>query len=319
MKIPIVTFVGALRDPGAPRVSMEHAAIGESAAEHLLMRGFREFAFYGIEQASFSEHRQAAFESMLKEHGITPRIYLSRTTFYEQEKSWDNEITSLSEWVAGLPKPVGVFAANDQRARILADACVVGNARVPEDVAIVGVDNDELLCEFGSPTLTSVACDWHKLGYETAALLDGLMRGKSAPARDRIIPPIGVIGRESTTAMVSSDPDVARAIAFANQHSCEIFGVGALVKAAGVSRRRLEMAFGESFGCSPMTFLARFRTEKAKMLLQKKGILLSKVAQDCGFANLRHFRQAFTRVAQMSPREYQESILSTYKNKDSIF
>jgi LacI family transcriptional regulator len=313
LKMPVVTFVGTLRNPGVPRVSMAQAAIGELAAEHLMMQGFTHFAFYGIQNVIYSEDRRAAFTRVLAGAGFSPLIHLSQTVFGKQQQSWDEELLDLSKWISSLPKPIGIFAANDQRARMIADASHMAGARIPEHVGIVGVDNDEISCELGSPTLTSVAFDWHSLGYETAALLDRLMDGKKAPVQDKIIAPIGLIARESTSAVISSDPHVAKAIGFISRHLSLPFGVQALVDATGVSRRHLELAFRKSLGCSPMVFLARFRVERAKSLLQQRGLSLTSISKRCGFADLRHFRRTFSRVTQLTPREYQASIKSIFR------
>jgi LacI family transcriptional regulator len=308
LRIPVVTFVGTMRNPGVPRVSMAQAAIGELAAEHLLMQGFSNFAFYGIANVNYSIDRLEAFSRVLGNRGFSPLVHLSQTVFNTQQRSWDEELVDLSKWISSLPKPIGIFAANDQRARMIADASQMVGADVPRDVGIVGVDNDEIACEFGSPTLTSVAFDWHSLGYETAALLDRLMDGKSAPARDKVIAPIGLIARESTNAVISSDPHVAKAIDFVNRQLSRPFGVEALVSAAGGSRRHLEVAFRKSLGCSPAEFLARFRTERTKSLLQRDGLSLTMIAERCGFTDIRQFRRTFRRMTGTTPAQYRESI-----------
>ncbi|HEY7090652.1 MAG TPA: DNA-binding transcriptional regulator [Tepidisphaeraceae bacterium] len=309
MKIPVVTFVGTIRKPDIPRVSMDQETIGELVAEHLLTYGAKHFAFYGIGNANYSEDRRNAFARTMLQRGFVPFVKLSQTTFGERQQSWDEELADLSAWISGLPKPIGIFAVNDQRARMIADACRMAGRRVPDEVGIVGVDNDEISCEFGSPTLTSVACDWHSLGYETAALLDRLMQGKKAPPQDKMIAPIGLIARESTNAIICDDPNVAKAIAFVNRHFSKPFGVEALIAASGVSRRHLELSFRKTLGESPMTFLARFRAARAKALLRSMDFSFAAIAGRCGFTNPRQFHRAFIKATRMTPREYRESFV----------
>jgi LacI family transcriptional regulator len=309
LKYPLVTCMGMHRDE--PRVMVDQNAIGRLAADHLFVRGYRNFGFYGLENAAYSHDRQVAFARALAELGFTVHTHIYSPEPGNRQKTWNDEVDDLSKWISALPTPIGLFAANDQRARILADACSKAGKPVPNEVGIIGTDNEEIACEFGSPTLTSIACDWHAVGMETAALLDRRMDGAAPLTKDKLIPPIGIVARESTSAVVTSDPLVATAIAFANRHAGEAFGVEALVAAAGVSRRRLENAFQKSLGCSPMTFLARQRIERAKSLLQRKKLSLTRIAEQCGFTDLRHFRRTFRRLTQMTPRQYQTSMTLT--------
>lgn len=323
LHVPVVTFVGLVRQPGVPRVMMDHAAIGRLAADHLLGRGFRHFAFYGLEGLGYSADRQEAFAQRIAKRGFTADHYLSpsltgarghatadppgrRSDALLHTHPWDDEMEALAAWLERLPTPVGVFAANDSRARLLADACRLVGRRVPQNVAIIGVDNYEIACEFGSPTLTSVACDWTQLGFAAARLLDRLMHGGRPPARDQLLQPSGVVARQSTDVMIVDHPAVARAVDHARNHLNEPFGVEALVQAAAVSRRHLEIAFFRSLGCTPAHYLAKLRVEKAKDLLQSTDLTLTSIARDCGFTDLRHFRRLFQRLADTTPRKFRK-------------
>lgn len=307
LKIPVVTFVGLVRQPGIPRVMMDQPAIGRMAADHLIRRGFREFAYYGIEGTGYSIARTEAFVGALREKGFNARAHHSPSTF-DRNHPWDDEMDSLHRWVKKLPMPIGIFAVNDARARMIADACRLAGRQVPAEVGIIGVDNSEIDCEFGSPTLTSIACDWRKLGSETARLLDHLMNGGRPPASDQLIAPSGVVARESTDVTIVSHPVAARAVAYAREHLSESFGVKALVAAAGVSRRYLENSFTKSLGRTPSEFIAEIRVEKAKSLLAETDLSLSRIAADCGFSDLRQFRRVFTQLEHVSPRGFRKDL-----------
>jgi LacI family transcriptional regulator len=304
MKIPVVTMFGMVRSPGVPRVMVDQAQIGRLAAEHLVSRGFRRFAFYGLRGPTYSADREQAFIARVAQHGGTVARCHSPANAGGR-RPWD-EIERLRRWVARLTTPVGVFAANDQRARMLVDAAELAGRRVPDEVGVIGVDNDEIACEFGEPTLTSIACDWAAVGFETAELLDRLMNGEKPPAGDLLIRPTGVVTRETTDVIVTDHPAVARAVAFARDHRGEPFGVEALVGASGVSRRHLELSFARSLGCTPADFLARIRAEQAKELLDQGGRTLTQIARLCGFSDLRQFSRVFARVMNSSPRKYQQ-------------
>jgi LacI family transcriptional regulator len=303
LRIPVVTFVGVVRNPGIPRVMMDQEAIGRLAAEHLLARGFRRFGFYGVDGAGYSAMREGAFIARLAAENATVNRYLS-PNMLDHKQPWDDEIDALCRWLRKMPVPVGIFAANDARARMIADACALVGRKVPEEVGVIGVDNSQLDCEFGSPKLTSIECDWWAVGYHAAKLLDGLMAGHAPPKHDQLIPPTGVIPRESTDVTIVEHPAVARAVAYTRAHLDKSFGVKALVNAAGVSRRYLETSFLESLHRTPGEYLAEMRVERAKELLLSKGMTLSRVARACGFSDLRQFRRVFMRVQKMTPRQY---------------
>ena len=303
LKVPVVTFVGTLRKPGIPRVMRDQPAIGRLAAEHLLARGFRNFGYYGVKEVVYSIDRGEAFADRLKEHDVTFGHYLSPNMF-DRRHPWDDEMDALCRWIRKLPMPIGIFTANDARGRMVADACKMVGRHVPEEVGIIGVDNSQLDCEFGSPKLTTIACEWHLVGFETAKLLDSLMCGDPPPEKDLLISPSGVIARESTDVMIADHPAVAKAIAFTRAHLSERFGVKSLVAAAGVSRRYLETSFARSLGRTPSQYLMGARVETAKALLEKRGLTFSRIARECGFSDLRQFRRVFTRLEKETPSQY---------------
>ena len=303
LDVPVVTFVGVVPKPGIPRVMMNQASIGLLAAEHLMARGFRNFAFYGVQGMSYSDDREKAFASKLAGQNLTVQHYLSPNAF-DRKRPWDDEMDALCRWIKKLPMPVGIFAINDGRARMLADACKIDGRRVPQEIGIIGVDNSQIDCEFGSPKLTTIACEWHRVGFQTAKLLDHLMQGGAAPEHDELIPPIGVIPRESTDVTIVDHPAVARAVSYTRDHLNDSFGVKAMVAAAAVSRRYLETSFTRSLGRTPSQYLAEMRIEKAKGLLDRRGMTLSRVASECGFSDLRQFRRMFSRMEKVSPRQY---------------
>lgn len=303
LRIPVVTFVGVVPRPGIPRVMMDQFAIGRLAAEHLMARGFRNFAFYGVEGMSYSDHREYAFVGQLAEHKLSAKHYLSPNAF-DRKHPWDDEMAALCRWIKKLPTPVGIFAVTDARARMLADACRMEGRLVPQDIGIIGVDNSQIDCEFGSPKLTTIACEWQRVGFQTAKLLDHLMRGGRPPEHDELIPPTGVIPRQSTDVTIVDHPAVARAVSYTREHLNDIFGVKAMVAAAGVSRRYLETSFLRSLGRTPSQYLTEMRIEKAKRLLDGRTMTLSQIAEECGFSDLRQFRRVFSRSEKISPRQF---------------
>lgn len=314
LEVPVITMFGMVRSPGVPRVMVDQAAIGRLAADHLLGRGFRRFGFYGLRGPAYSADRERAFVQELSQNGVARVERYFAPAAAEHPRPWD-EVEALAEWLGQFDAPVGIFAVNDQRARMVIDAASLAGRRVPEDVGVIGVDNDVIACEFGEPTLTSIVCDWTAVGFQAAKLLDQLMHGGAREAGDHLIRPTGVISRQSTDVTVTDHPAVARAVAYARDHRDESFGVEALVQAAGVSRRHLELSFGRSLGCTPSDFLARLRAERAKELLEEGGRTLTHVARLCGFSDLRQFTRVFQRVMKTTPRQYEAEMASLVRKQ----
>jgi LacI family transcriptional regulator len=189
--IPTVDLNDQVRDLGLPQIHSDHAAIARMAAEHLLERGFRHFAYFGFPVFEWSVRREEAFARRVRDAGhhfhenrVTPRA-----SWGHQQVSWQEEIKEVARWVKRLPKPLGVMAGNDPRGKQLLDACRRAGVAVPEEVAVIGVDNEEIACQLALPPLSSVVPDAYRVGYEAAGLLALLMEGRPIPEPLRYIPP----------------------------------------------------------------------------------------------------------------------------------
>jgi LacI family transcriptional regulator len=191
------------------------------------------------------------------------------------------------------------------------DACQQLGLRVPEDIAVIGVDNDPVACEFCHPPLSSISRNDREVGYQAARFLDQLIRGKVAPFPTLLIPPDGVVQRKSTEVMAVEDPEVAAVVKAIQSRLHQPFGVEGILGNASISRRRLEQRFRECLGSTPAVFLNEQRVERAKALLAGKDrITLTNIAAACGFTELRRFRQVFQRITGQSPAGYREKMLN---------
>lgn len=306
LDMPVVTFAGALRDPGVPRVMANNALVGSLAADHLLACGFPRFGYYGLHNVRYAHDRGDGFLRRLAENQRAASVHLSRNTLGASHP-WKDEVQKLEHWLSTLEGPVGIFAANDMRARMLLDACQRLGRRVPDDVGVVGVDNDLVTCEFSEPPLSSIACDWYRIGIEAASALDRLMHGQDVPA-DQLINPLGVIKRRSSDVLIVDHPGVARAIQYVHDHLSESFGIERLIHETMTSRRSLEQGFRRSLGCTPHDFLSRERVNKAKELLAKpQKMKLAAIAGACGFTDARRLRIVFERCEGMTPAQFRQS------------
>lgn len=304
LRIPVVNLAGHLADAGVPTVMVDHCATGRLAAEHLLERRFQRFGFYGTRGKFYSEQRRDGFcRTVVDAGGHCDE--LEALDLASRQMRWTDQQDELERWLRKLQPPVGVMASTDLRADMVLDACARLGLRVPEDVAVLGVDNDPVACEFCHPPLSSVSrCD-HEVGYQAAALLDRLVRGAHPPAKPLLIAPDGVVARRSTATLAIEDPHVAAAIQHIREHLHEPFGVERLTGQTPLSRRRLEHRFKSHLGSTPYALINELRVERAKQLLagtEKR--TLTQIAAACGFTELRRFRLVFRRVTGRTPRDY---------------
>lgn len=303
LRIPVVNLAATLRETGIPRVMPDHYGMGRLAAEHLLERGLRRLAYYGVQGFWFSELRGRGFADRAAQAGATCDV-LEVPRSAGRWANWQKRTELLARWLEQLRPPVGLLAMQDYRARAVIEECDRLGLQIPHDVAVVGMENDPTLCEFCRPTLSSVSRNaWH-LGYETAVMLDRLMDGQPAPD-DVLVPSDGVVGRQSTDTIAVDDPQLAAAVHFIHDHLREPFGIERVVEATTISRRQLETRFRRLLGCSPHDYLTRKRIELAKQILAEGGrVKLHHVANATGFPSVERMRLAFKRLTGTTPLEF---------------
>lgn len=305
--IPVVNLAATLEHVGLPRVMVDHYAMGRMAAEHLLDRGLRRLAYCGSERRWYSQLRCQGFVRRGQQAGVPCEVFQARPPTRGRQ-TWQQRVAPLADWLQSLQPPVGLLAVHDYRARVVVDECRRLGRRIPHDVAVVGLDNDPTVCEFCQPTLTSVSRNAWRVGYEAAALLDRLMAGQSPPPYDALIPPDGVVARQSTDTVAVDDPCVADAIHFIHDHLGQPFGVAQVVEASRVSRRELETRFRRLLEATPYDYICRARIERAKQLLQsRQRTKLHRVASACGFSSVERMRLVFLRMTGQTPVEYRQS------------
>jgi len=307
LPIPIVNVGGYVKDVRIPTVTLDQQMVGRLAAEHLLARRFHRFGYYGVRDLWYSEQRRIGFETALLEAGYKCSS-IESTNLIRSPWDWRRVGGELARWLRSLQPPVGIMASWDLRAQMLSEACTMIGLRVPEDVAIVGVDNDPIACEFCIPQLTSVSRNDREVGWQAANLLSQLLEGKRSLKLPILIPPDRVVARRSTDTLVIEDAEVARIVQQVRDHLNEVFGVERILRLSPLSRRQLEQRFRRSVGSSPYAFLNELRVERAKLLLaQSHKRALTTVASECGFSELRRFRMVFRRITKLSPAEYRRN------------
>ncbi len=287
------------------------AAIARMAAAHLVDRSLRHFAYCGFVGCAWSLRREDAFSRYLGERGFHCQTHRIELANWMQQPdwiaNWEDEQPILVDWLKSLPKPVGLMACNDICGREVLQACAAAGLHVPDDAALIGVDNDELMCELSSPPLSSVALDVEKAGYEAARLLDSLMSGHLPEAHVVQVEPAYVVTRQSTEVIAQDDACVASALRFINNHAGQAIGVPDVAEQAGVSRRTLERRFFRAVGRSILSEIIRCRLERAKRLLLETDLPSHRVAAGAGFGSIKTFNRVFRRAAGVSPQRFRQS------------
>ena len=302
--IPVVSLRHLFEAPEFPTVFPDQRLIGERVAEHFITRGFRHFGYCGVAGNKLWERRRhAAFARMVSESGSDCAEY-KPTYMADAEKNWEREQAAMIAWLQQLPKPAGIMTAHDSQGLQLLDACRRAGIRVPDEVAVVSVDNDLVLCELASPPLSSLDQNARKLGFEAAALLARLMRGKKVAVTNYFFEPGEVVTRQSSDVIAVNDVNVSKAMCFIRENACREIDCGDIARAAGQSRRALEKKFRAYTGRALMAEVHAIRLRRIKQLLTETDSILSEVAERCGFTYHEYMSRFFKKHTGMPPGKY---------------
>lgn len=307
LKVPVVDLSDRCPNLGAPRIESDQNLIGQVAADHLLERGFNRFAFCGFVDQEWSVRRRAGFVDRLAARGFNCAVYESVWTG-PGALSWDNEQAQIARWVQSLPRPVGVMACNDMRGQHLLDACQRLDLAVPEETAVIGVDDDAVLCNLCHPPLSSVVPNAQRVGFEAAALLDRLMSGEAAPATALELPPIGVATRQSSDVLAIDDPGVAGVLRYIREHALAGCSMKDVVKHAGMSRSVLERKFRQYLGHSPQQEIRSVQLKRVKQLLSESDLPLSQIARLAGYEHPEYMNVVFKRDVGVTPGQWRREL-----------
>lgn len=282
-----------------PWVGVDNRALGQMVAEHLLERGFRRFGLFALDSEDFFRERCGNFLDTVRRSGCSCDVYQA-PPHAEHPARWEQQQEELSRWVRDLAKPVGVMACTDQLGFWLLDACKRAGAAVPEEVAVVGVENDESLCAMASPPLSSMALNTERIGYTAAELLARLMRGRRVPQRV-FIAPLGVVTRHSSDVVAIEDEELAAALRFIRQNACAGISVDDVLKALPLSRSKLERGLRQLLGRSPNTEIRRVQLRHVQQLLLETDLTLAAIAARTGFPHVQYLCTAFKKLFGQTP------------------
>jgi LacI family transcriptional regulator len=299
-RLPAVDVSAARMLPDLPWVETDDAEISRLAAEHLLDRGFKHFGFCGDARFNWSNWRAEHFEKLVREAGHDCYQYKPANT----QAPLEDQVSEIGEWLKTLPKPAAVMACYDIRAQQVLDACRNVGLSVPDEIAVIGVDNDSLLCDLSFPPLSSVIPNTQRTGYEAARLLDQMMSGKTVEAKAHFITPVGVATRQSTDTLAIDDPAIAAAVRHIREHAFEQINIASVLKVVPLSRRLFESRFKKLLGHTPHEEIIRVRMNRVKEMLTETDLPLSDIAERTGFEHVEYLSAAFKKREGLSPNRY---------------
>ncbi|MBN1394343.1 MAG: XylR family transcriptional regulator [Pirellulales bacterium] len=306
VQIPRVELLGLQEDEPA-KIHGDNRAAGRMAAAHLLGCGLRHFGVYAGGEPWWIAICREAFCEELERHGFSCSVYRPPVKDNRILPRWhESQEASLTRWLMSLPQPCGVFCIND--ARIVLEFCRRLSIPVPERMAILGEDEDPVVCCVSSPPLSAIDFNSKQIGYRAAVLLDRMMAGAATPEGIEWIAPLRVVPRQSTDIIAVEDAEVVQAIRFIRQYACSGIDVDDVATAACISRRALERRFRRLFDRTPKTEILRVQLEHAKVLLSKTLLSVETIARRSGFSALRRFSEVFQRETGTTPRAYRKSV-----------
>jgi LacI family transcriptional regulator len=300
--LPVINVSSSQLVSEIPSVVTKGEAVARLAVEHLSGRGLEHFGFCGDNRFRWSLLRGKQFEQIVKERGFSCDLYGTQKLARSQP-SWDKEEKQLAAWLKKLPKPAGVMACHDLRGLQVLQVCRRVEIAVPDEIAVLGVDNDEILCSLSTPPMSSVAQDTYRIGYEAARLLEQWMAGKR-PQQGMEIDPLGIVTRQSSDGFAVNDPLVSRAMQFIRDHACDGINVDQILEVVPLSRRMLEHRFKKLLGRTPHDEILKLQFERAKQLLTETSLPLSTIAERVGFRHAEYLSVAFKRRFGSPPGEY---------------
>ncbi|NHZ96063.1 DNA-binding transcriptional regulator [Massilia sp. CCM 8734] len=313
-RIPVVAVGGSYENvaaypSGVPYVATDNFKLIKLAYEHLIEAGLRHFALFSLPEAQenrWAQERENAFRSLMRRDRMEAEVFRGQGT---SAPSWDEAVQQQINWLHSLPKPCGIIAVTDARARQLMQACMIAGIEVPEQVALIGIDNDPLARMLTRIPLSSVIQGAQEMGRAAAHLLDQMLHGARLSTTRILVPPAGINVLASSKHEPAKHPHVMRARHFIRQYACQGIKTGQVADYVGISRSSLESYFRQELGCSVHDEILRFRLDTAIAILGRGDCNLANVALSCGFTSSQYMHSVFKRELGCTPRAYQDQAL----------
>lgn len=309
--LPVIGVGSSYQNPaayprGVPYVATDNTRLVGLAYEHLIDMGLQRFALYSMPPAptnKWAQEREAIFRQRMQADGMPAEIFTGLPTF---ALDWEPMLDHLVLWLRSLPKPVGIIAVTDSRARQILQACIMDGIAVPEEVAIMGIDDDPLLRMLTRIPISSVTQGTRKIGCQAASILHRKLVGAPVPKQPVLVPPEGINAQASTRHQPIYDPYVMRARHYIRQFAAQGLKVAQVAEYVGVSRTTLDSHFRQQFGYTVHDEILAFKLQLSRQLLESGELPCAEVARRSGFTTLQYMYAVFRRELGCSPLEYRE-------------
>lgn len=302
-KLPVIELRTTVLKHPFPYVGMDNHIVGQRVAMHFMDRGFRRFACYMDNSERFFQQRCQSYRDTLMERGFACSVFETETAGSKTQR-WDQHQRRVADWLTSLEKPCAVFASNDQLGFWVLDAARRAGIAVPEEIAVIGAENDKTLCETAWPPLSSVQLRGHNAGYAAAQMLDEWMQKKTQPPAETLLPPGDVVVRQSSDIVAVEDARIARALRFIRQQATADIGVDDVAREVALSRSALERRMKSLIGRSPGDEINRIRFSHVERLLAQTDLTLDAIAERTGFRHPQYMAEAFHKRLGMTPGTY---------------
>ncbi len=292
-----------------PNITADYLGTGRMAARFYLERGFRNFGFFGFRNVCWSDERCEGFRREVEAAGYGDHFY--EYDLQELDRLWYYERDQLALWLRSIPKPIGIMACDDNQGNNLIEACHSAGVKIPADVSVMGVDNDELLCSLGSPTLSSIQVDIEEGGYRTAELIEQWVSQPDTPLQDIVLKPVKIVGRISTAAYATDDIQIQKAVQFIHQNYQKKIGVKDVMGEVALSRRLLERRFKQVTGVTLYQYISNLKIKHfAELLLDNPDEQITGIALSLGESDTKSISRRFKQFYGCSPHEWRQKQLN---------
>ncbi len=305
-RLPVVNVSGIqLSSAPFPTVANDVVAVGKMAAEYFLARGFRHFAYLTVRNLEHVVRQREAFRRTVEQAGFECLSHYAPSGADGAHPSWNLKIEDLARWLKSLPKPVAILTWSV--CREVVHACHQARLHMPQEVALLSGSEDELLCESSPVPISGVSAACPQIGYEAAALLDRLMHGRRVSLQPRMLAPVGIVTRLSTDTLAITDSALVAALSHIQQNLSRPLAVGAVARAAGISRSGLERRFAEFLHTTPALHISRLRIEQVKLLLRTTTLAVAEISDRTGFSTPEYMTAVFRKSEGVTPLRYRRS------------
>jgi LacI family transcriptional regulator len=313
MNVPAVDLYREDETPDIPGVAVDQNALIRMAVGHFLERGFKNFAYCGFTNVLFSELRADCFVKHLAERGLQGKVFSypglrPRAGLAAIEAHAMQYADQLIDWIGRQPKPLALLACNDERAQQVLTLCRQVGIAVPDQVAVLGVDNDDVECELCAPPLSSIDPNFEQIGYQAAELLEGMMKGRVPPPSRILVPALCVVARRSTDVLAVDDADAAEAIRFVRARACRGISIEDVMSHVSASRSTVQRWFEKHLGRSPAVEIARVQVQHVQESLRTTSMTLEEIARCTGFAHVESMQRTFKRTVGLTPGQYRKQV-----------